>query len=231
MANKVKRRGESDGHLPLGLGLYLHTKAARMTQTSSQRIAYWGRTGLIDPHIHRRNGGPSIYSYNDLLAIRALVRLRAARLPLQRIRKAINFLYKHIDSQAEWWNLKMVVDRRDLLVVIPREQSPTGIDEAIVATRAGQKPFELFFADLVNDLLSGEKLEPYPEVKGHIGIDGRVQGGTPVIKNTRIKTSIIYFWHECGLTPEEISELYGGLDKDAINAAIRYEEVLTKRRQ
>lgn len=228
MANKAEAMRKQNGGMPLGLGLYLHRKAAKMTQTSSGRLAYWTKTDLVDPHIHRRNGGPTVYSYNDLLAIRALVRLRAAKLPLQQMRKAIKYVYKHIGSETDWWNLKMVVDSRDLVIVVPREQSPIGIEETVIATRGGQKPFELMFADLVNDLLSGEELQPFPEIKQYISIDGRVQGGAPVVKNTRIKTSIIYFWHECGLSSEEISELYGDLDKDAVNAAIQYENVLAR---
>jgi uncharacterized protein (DUF433 family) len=163
------------------------------------------------------------------LAIRALVRLRAAKLPLQQIRKAIRYIYETLGSRVEWWNLKMIVDRRDLVVVLPRDQSPMGIEEVVVATRGGQKPFEIFFADLVNDLLSGEELQAFPEIKQYINIDGRVQGGAPVIRNTRIRTSVIYYWHQCELSPEEISELYGGLDKDAISAAIRYETILNGR--
>lgn len=66
---------------------------------------------------------PSVYSYNDLLAIRTVVRLRAENLPLQQIRKAIEYFYKTISADA-WWDLKMVVDqKRDLIVVIPKEQT------------------------------------------------------------------------------------------------------------
>jgi uncharacterized protein (DUF433 family) len=228
MVTKKGAMIKQNGGMPLGVGLYLHRKAAKITQTSSRRLTYWAQTDLVDPHVHRRDGGPSVYSYNDLLAIRALVRLRAAKLPLQQIRKAIKYVYKHIGSETDWWNLKMVVDKRDLVIVVPKDKSPVGIEETVIATRGGQKPFELMFADLVNDLLAGEELQPFPEIKQYIGIDGRVQGGVPVIKNTRIKTSTIYFWHECGLSSEEISELYGDLDKDAVNAAIRYEDILTK---
>ena len=219
---------QPNGGLPLGLGLYVHSRAAKMTQTTARRLSYWVSTKLVDPHIYRRNGGPSVYSYNDLLAMRAVVRLREANLPLQQIRKAIDYLYNNLGSNAEWWNLKMVVyGKRDLITIIPKDQSPSGLDEMVVATRGGQKPFELVFADLVNDLLGGGKLQPHPDVKEHISIDSNVQGGAPVIKNSRIQTQTIYMWYKRGIAIEHIEEMYDGLGKDAIKAAIRYEEILS----
>lgn len=223
---KVATRSNGDGHIPLGLGLYLHSQAATMTQTTSRKLTYWSQTSLISPHVHRRNGGPSIYSYVDLLAIRAMERLRKSGLPLQRIRKALQFLYKTLGSETDWWNLKMVVDEKDLLVVIPRGQSPSGQDETIVATRGGQKIFELVFAELVNDLLASGKLEPFPAVRKHVSIGAGVQGGAPVIKNTRIKTRVIHLWHQHGLTMKQIADVYDGLEISAIRAAIKYEQAL-----
>ncbi|OGN90967.1 MAG: hypothetical protein A2158_05510 [Chloroflexi bacterium RBG_13_46_14] len=214
--------------MPLGKGLYLHTKAARITQTTSRALSYWARTKLVTPHIHSRDGGPSIYSYNDLLAIRAVVRLREERLPLQKIRKAIRYFYDNVNS-IEWWNLKMVVYRkRDLIVVIPSDQTPSGEDEVVIATRGGQRSIEIMFGDLVSDLLKGGELENNPDIPRYIEIDGLVQAGAPVIKGTRIKTSVIYYWHECGLSEDEISELYIGLDRNAIRVAISYEELLNR---
>jgi uncharacterized protein (DUF433 family) len=155
-------------------------------------------------------------------------RLRKSGLPLQRIRKALQFLYKTLGSEMDWWNLKMVVDEKDLLVVIPRGQSPSGQDETVVATRGGQKPFELVFAELVSDLLASGRLEPFPTVKEHVSIEAGVQGGAPVIKNTRIKTRVIHLWHQCGLTVKQIADIYDGLEISAIKAAIEYEQALAK---
>jgi len=225
---KVITRSNGDGHIPLGLGLYLHSQAATMTQTTSRKLTYWSQTSLISPHVHRRNGGPSIYSYIDLLAIRAMERLRKSGLPLQRIRKALQFLYKTLGSETDWWNLKMVVDEKDLLVVIPRRQSPSGRDETVVATRGGQQIFELVFADLVNDLLASGKLQPFPAVRKHVSIEAGIQGGAPVIKNTRIKTRVIHLWHQRGLTIKQIADVYDGLEISAIKAAIEYEQALAK---
>lgn len=220
---------EKQPQMPLGTGLYLHTVAARLTQTTSQVLSYWSHSDLIAPHVHRRDGGPSVYSYDDLLAIRAVVRLRAERLPLQRIRKAITYFYANIGA-VNWWNLKMVVYRRkDLVVIIPKDESPTGEEEIVMATRGGQKPIEILFGDLVSDLLRGDKLLGSPEIPRHVDINRNVQGGAPVVKGSRIRTSILYYWHKCGLSIGDISEMYGGLDKDTVSVAIRYEQLLDGR--
>ena len=226
---KLKKRGSGNSHIPLGTGLYLHSQAAKMTQNTARKLTYWAKTNLVYPHIHRRNGGPAIYSYTDLLALKALERLRSAGLPLQRMRRAIKYFYEILGSESDWWNLKMVVNKKDLLTIIPKEQSPTGKQETVIASRGGQKPFELVFADLVNDLLAGGRLAPFPKIKKHISIDRNVQGGAPVISNTRVKTSIIYMWRKRGLDVKQISEMYDGIGQDAINAAIKYEKALAKK--
>jgi len=227
MPKRITKRPRN-GHIPLGVGLYLHSQAAKIAQTSSRKLSYWGATQLIRPQVHRRNGGPSIFSYTDLLAIRATERLRKSGLPLQRMRKAIRYFYSFLGRESEWWNLKMVVDNRDVLAIIPREQSPSGREEAVVASRGGQKVLEVVFADLVNDLLAGGKLERFPKVKEHLTIDANIQGGAPVVKNTRIKTTVLYMWYQRGLEVKQIADMYDGLDEEVINAAIEYEKALIK---
>lgn len=217
-----------NGNIALGVGLYLQSQAAKITQTTSRKLSYWATTQLIDPQVHRRDGGPSIFSYTDLLAIRAMERLRTFGLPLQRMRKAIRYFYSFLGRESEWWNLKMVVDNRDVLVIIPRDESPSGREETVVASRGGQKVLELVFADLVNDLLAGGKLERFPKVKEHLTIDANIQGGAPVIKNTRIKTTVLYMWCQRGLDVKQIVDMYDGLDEETVNAAIEYEKALTK---
>lgn len=227
MPRETKSRSQN-GHIPLGVGLYLHSQAARMTQTTSRKLSYWAETQLVTPQVHRRNGGPSIFSYTDLLAIRTLERLRNSGLPLQRMRKAVRYFYDFLGRKSEWWNLKMVVDNRDLLTIIPRDQSPSGREEAVIASRGGQKVLEVIFADLVNDLLAGGKLERFPEVKEYVTIDAKIQGGAPVIKNTRIKTTVLYMWHQYGLTTKQIADMYDGMDEESVTAAIEYEQALAK---
>jgi len=223
------QRGDGNGHIPFGTGLYLHKQASRMTHTTSRKLTYWISTNVITPHVHRRNGGPSIYSYTDLLAVRAVERLRSLGLPLQRMRKAVDYLYNVLGSGTEWWNLKMVVDDKDLIVILPRDQSPSGYDETVIASRGGQKPLELIFADLVNDLFAGGRLGDFPNLKEHISIDANIQGGAPVIKNSRIKTSVIYMWAQRGMTASQIAELYDNVDSNAVNAAIQYEQALAEK--
>jgi len=229
MVSEITSREDRNPQMPLGTGLYIQSFASRLTQTTNRNLVYWSYSNLVTPHIHARNGGPSVYSYNDLLAIRAVVRLRAEKLPLQKIRKAIRYFYANIGS-IEWWNLKMVVYRKkDLVVVIPSNQSPSGKEEIVIATRGGQKPIEILFTDLVNDLLKGGKFSKSPKIPLYVDINPRIQGGLPVLKGTRIKTSTLFYLHKCGLSPSEIAELYNGLDKKAVNVAISYEKLLNRR--
>jgi len=216
--------------MPLGVGLYLHNKAARLANTSSRRLTYWASTRLIDPQVHRRDGGPSVYAYSDLIAIRAIIRLRDLGLSLQKVRKAVEYIYCTVGVRVRWWEFKMAVYDNDLVIVIPPDLSPTFEEEIVMASRGGQKPLaEISFGELARDLLSADGLKQDPDVAEHVEIRAQVQGGAPVLKGTRIKTSTVYYWSTCGLTPQQIANMYDGISETAISAAIRFEETLIRR--
>lgn len=216
--------------MPLGVGLYLHKRAARLANTSSRQLTYWASTGLIDPQVHRRDGGPSVYAYSDLIAIRAVIRLRAVGLSLQKVRKAVEYIYCIVGVHARWWDFKMAVYGNELAIVIPPDQSPTGQEELVMASRGGQKPFvEISFGELARDLVSTDGLEQHPDIAQHVEIRAEVQGGAPVLKGTRIKTSTVYYWSTCGLTPQQIANMYDGVSETAVSAAVRFEETLIRR--
>ena len=62
----------------------------------------------------------------------------------------------------------------------------------------------------------GDKLDANPAV----------MGGTPVIRHTRVPTSLIYRLRSEGLSPAQIKDMYPGIDGGAIAAAEEFEEQL-----
>jgi uncharacterized protein (DUF433 family) len=53
-----------------------------------------------------------------------------------------------------------------------------------------------------------------------------VMGGTPVIRNTRVPTSLIFRLRADGLSPAQIKGMYPGIDEGAIIAAEEFEQQL-----
>jgi uncharacterized protein (DUF433 family) len=82
---------------------------------------------------------------------------------------------------------------------------------------------KVFLGDIAKELTrAGEmwglddKLEANPAV----------MGGTPVIRNTRVPTSLIHRLRSDGLTPVQIKAMYPGIDEGAIAAAEEFEQQL-----
>jgi DNA-binding transcriptional MerR regulator len=61
-------------------------------------IDYWDRTNFIKPSIHEASGYGSmrLYSFTDLIQFKVAKFLRDQGLSLQKIRKSLNFLRKHL---------------------------------------------------------------------------------------------------------------------------------------
>lgn len=210
----------------LNEGLYPLRRAAYICRVSVQRLSYWVRTGLIRPHIHASPPRvPPILSYNDLLAVNAIKRFRDQGLPLQKIRAAVKYLSKELEESDEWYKLRLVTDGDKLLTSLPTSQD---IREVVDAARYGQKLFEVVFSDLVNDLYVTRELAELFRFKQFIDINPRVQGGAPIIRNTRIPTSVIAGWAKRGLPREEITSFYDGITQDAVDAALQYERSLAE---
>ena len=215
--------------LPLGEGLYPLCRAAHICRVSVQRLSYWIRSGLIHPHIHASPPGmPPILSYNDLLAINAIRRFRDQGLPLQRIRVAVKYISKELEQGERWHELKLVTDGKKLVVLVPTSQNilESKEKELVDAARYGQELFEVAFADLVNDLYADRELIESPRLKQFIDINPRVQAGAPIIRGTRITTSVIATLAKRGAASEEIASFYDGVSQDAITAALQYEKVV-----
>ena len=79
-------------------------QAARLTGCSSSQLRYWDKIGLVAPE----RG----YSFRHLVALRLVRSLLDAGLPLQRVRKAVEFLEATGEDLA---GLKLVTDGSDVL--------------------------------------------------------------------------------------------------------------------
>lgn len=83
---------------------YTTGEVSRITGLTLRQIQYWDKSGFIGPSIVETVGKSSrrIYSFRDLVAIRAAQKLLGAGLPLQRVRYAIKKLQEQLpDADAK----------------------------------------------------------------------------------------------------------------------------------
>lgn len=69
---------------------------------SYRQLDHWARKGLITPSVTpaRGSGSQRRYSYQDLLELKVVKRLRDAGLSLQRIERAFRYIREHLNEHA-----------------------------------------------------------------------------------------------------------------------------------
>ena len=79
-------------------------QATRLTGCSVSQVRYWDRIGLVSPSVAV---DPPRYAFEDLVALRMVCSLLDAGLPLQRIRRAVEYLRA---SGEDVQGLRLVTD-------------------------------------------------------------------------------------------------------------------------
>jgi DNA-binding transcriptional MerR regulator len=83
-------------------------------------LHYWDRTGLIKPAVRPAAGRGSrrLYSFRDLVQLLVVSRLRAMKVPLQRIRKCLAFLKRRFPHlEAPFAESSLVTDGDSIFVL------------------------------------------------------------------------------------------------------------------
>ncbi len=112
-------------------------------------IDYWDRTAFIKPSISEASGYGSVrlYSFTDLIQFRVAKFLRDQGLSLQKIRKSLNFLRKHLpEVEQPLAELRFLTDGETIFVL-------TNKDKEIMDTlKKGQYVLTIAIERLINEL-------------------------------------------------------------------------------
>ncbi|MGP1387075.1 MAG: MerR family transcriptional regulator [Thainema sp.] len=97
---------------------FTRQEAIALTQTTSSRLAYLDRTGIVVPEKYGNHKKPTvIYSWEQILEIRAINDLRQ-QTSLQMVRKIVEFLDKHgLDPSLR--DKHLVVANDEVFLVLP----------------------------------------------------------------------------------------------------------------
>jgi DNA-binding transcriptional MerR regulator len=76
------------------------TQTAKVVGISYRQLDYWARTDLIRPSLTDATGSGSrrLYSYNDLLELKAIKKLLDAGIKLEQVRKVFSFLREQMNT-------------------------------------------------------------------------------------------------------------------------------------
>src|SRR5579864_874737 len=92
-----------------------------MTGATRQQLEYWSRLRLLQP---RSRWGERFFNFSDLVAVEALRRLTAQRIPAQRLSRVVQALERQLGrAEAPLCSLRISVTGDDVVV---REPGPQG---------------------------------------------------------------------------------------------------------
>jgi len=76
------------------LTAFTTAEAARIGGVTRRQLAYWDTTGLLKPSLKSASGKGSrrLYSFQDIVELKIIIRLLSSSLSLQRIRNSLNFM-------------------------------------------------------------------------------------------------------------------------------------------
>lgn len=207
-------------HLPaLNEGVYTMAEAARILgrgshPASTRQVRYWLTTGLTSPSF--RAAGWSALSFEDLISLEIVRRLRAKGVSLYKIRRLEEALRElntgrarplayeaFFTDGASIWAQELNGDADDVIEVVGRYHKQYAWTHGI-KTFAEEIRFEGPRGQAV-------AWSPTP----HVDLDPRVQYGAPVVRGTRIPVSAIEANLTAG-TPAEVAVWYGLTEEQVI---------------
>jgi tetratricopeptide (TPR) repeat protein len=100
---------------------FTRSEVERMTGATRQQLEYWSRLRLLQP---RSRWGERFFSFSDLVAVEALRRLTAQRVPAQRLSRAVRALERQLGrAPGPLSSLHISVAGDEVIV---REPGPNG---------------------------------------------------------------------------------------------------------
>ena len=112
-------------------------------------IDYWDRTNFVKPSVNEASGYGSmrLYSFTDLIQFKVAKFLRDQGLSLQKIRKSLNYLRKHLpEVEKPLAQLRFLTDGNTIFVLTNKDR------EIIDTLKKGQCVFAIAIEELINDL-------------------------------------------------------------------------------
>jgi DNA-binding transcriptional MerR regulator len=134
------------------------TTVSKLTGASKRRLDYWARTKLLPPSGQeaRGKGSRRLYTFQDVVAILTVCKLRERKCPLQQIRTAVRYLkanYPDAKATQTLARLTLITDGRDVYLLTDERQ----VMSVVTRQWVWSVPLGLLIAE------ANQKVESLPE--------------------------------------------------------------------
>ena len=208
-------------------GFYTTTEAARIARIPDHTLRDWRKKRILLPTLEftDQNGKTETgYDFQALLLARLLRILRQNHVGLRRAVATLHHCITRFGPPGPAWAEVKVFSFEGTDIVTYRADEW----DSTVPTRAGQKVAEELFGedfDSVKD--SADALLVPREFLDYVQIDPDIRDGLPVVRGTRIKTSVLKDMIDANWTTRLIVDLaYPHLTDEQVENAIAYERFL-----
>jgi uncharacterized protein (DUF433 family) len=202
------------------LSAFTTETVSRLTDLSIRQLQHWNRTGFFSPAFadpNTRRPHSRVYSFQDVVGLRTIAKLREAGVSLQELKK-VRALFA--PGQSDQWANRT-------FYTVGRRVFFTHEDAIVAARPLGQRaePGILKMGPVVADVKASIRqlyVRPKEQI-GQITHDRSILGGAPVVAGTRIPTATIAWFHRNGYSPSQILREFPRLTEEDIAAAIAFE--------
>ena len=217
-------------HMTKWQGFYSTSQVSRLARVPLSTLYSWKERAIIVPSVEVINEHGDVvdegYSYADLTIIKIMRALRVDRLNLTSVGTALRHMYERLGPPSRGWSDANVyiVDKK-----IFAEQSDEW--ETTSASGFGQKVETRLFGDLFPLLREQEEegsiLVPR-DYSAYVEIDPSIMGGQPVVRDTRIPTSLFPSLLAKGKSIDDLIRLYYPVSRETIEKTIEFENYLDR---
>jgi len=190
-------------------------------------LAYWRKPTPSAPPLlvpETRRSGRYLYSWADVVALRAIVYLRQEK-SLPRIRRAVERLR---ELEADQWEhlarYTLISTKRSILV-----RTPAG-DLLDLDARPGTVLDEVLMADVLEpfETLQGRRVPALRRPRQWLTVDPRVLSGYPVVAGSRVPFDVVAGLAEDGVPAAEIVEMYPSVNPAGVDDAREFARQVAK---
>ena len=210
-------------------GFYSTAQVSRLARVPVSTLYAWKTKGILVPSVVLQSHGLESdygYSYANLTVIRLMRAIRDGKLQLRSVSIALHHLFERFGPPSKGWADAQVFIVGRHVFAEKREPDSWG---TTTAEQYGQKVETRLFGDLFDELREMEEggsiLVPQ-DFASAVEIDPNIMNGEPVVKNTRIVTSVLFVKYVKGKTIGELARLFK-LTQDVVKKVIEYEQFLS----
>ncbi|GAB3985172.1 hypothetical protein GCM10029978_097200 [Actinoallomurus acanthiterrae] len=191
--------------------------AAALSGATIRQLAHWRRPGpgtepVLIPELSTER--PILYSFRDVIALRACVRLRQET-SLQKIRRALDSLRGDLGLRDHLSEYRLVADDSSIYLA--------DRDHAVDLVRSKGNIVIHQFVDVLRPFyVQGRRIPGLLNPRTHVEVDPAVRGGEPVITGTRIPYEDVAALMRDGVSAEKIHDFFPHVTADAARDAFDF---------